>query len=78
MSKEFSDLLRDESSGGSVMPPGLSLSKILSDVGSELSHQVEAGAHELAAALFNGNAFVMYGRADHGDEQQRQAEGHEM
>ena len=39
---------------------GLSWDKIKSDLGKELTHQVAAGAHELAAALFNGQAFVMY------------------
>jgi len=40
-----------------------------SDIKQELSYQVGAGAHELAAALFNGSAFVMYprgGKEDHG------------
>ena len=41
------------------------------DVKAELAYQVGAGAHELAAALFNGNAFVMYprgGKEDHGNQ----------
>lgn len=45
-----------------AMYPGLTFDKISSDLGQEFSHQVKAGAHELAAALFNGNAFVMYQR----------------
>jgi hypothetical protein len=39
------------------------------DVKAELAYQAGAGAHELAAALFNGSAFVMYprgGKEDHG------------
>jgi hypothetical protein len=43
--------------------PGLSLQKILSDVGSEVQHMGSKGSHELAAALFHGSAFVMYPRA---------------
>lgn len=43
--------------------PGLSLQKILSDVGSEVQHIGSQGSHELAAALFQGSAFVMYPRA---------------
>ena len=42
--------------------PGLSLSKILSDVGSELKQQAAHGAHEMASLLFRGDAFVMYPR----------------
>jgi hypothetical protein len=39
----------------------------------ELKQQGLAGAHEMAAALFNGNAFVMYPRQpDHDDPQQAQ------
>ena len=30
------------------------------EIGQELAHKGEQGAHELAAALFHGNAFVMY------------------
>jgi hypothetical protein len=49
--------------------PGLSLDKIVGDIGHELKHQFDMGRHELAAALFNGSAFVMYPRGtreDHG------------
>jgi hypothetical protein len=45
-----------------------SLSNAPAEIGAELKHQVSAGCHELAAALFNGNSFVMYprgGRDDH-------------
>src|SRR6185437_7819592 len=45
-----------------ALAPGLSLEKITGDLGKEFDHQIAAGAHELAAALFNGNAFVMYPR----------------
>jgi hypothetical protein len=36
----------------------------------ELAYQVGAGAHELAAALFNGSAFVMYPRGGKEDPAQ--------
>ncbi len=49
--------------GVRAIAPGLSLSGILADVGAELKQQAAAGAHELAAALFNGSGFVMYPRA---------------
>ena len=52
--------------GIKAVAPGLSLSKILSDVGEELGHQLKQGAHEVAAALFNGSAFVMYPRRENG------------
>ncbi len=44
-----------------------SLSNAPSEIGAELKHQVSAGAHELAAALFNGSGFVMYPRGSHDD-----------
>ncbi len=46
-----------------------SLSNAPAQIGAEMKHQVSQGAHELAAALFNGSGFVMYprgGRDDHG------------
>lgn len=83
-----SDLFRDEP----ARPPeaqqdgilrGLSLSKILHDVGKELKEQAVMGSHELASALFRGDGFVMYPRTnnqdgvDHGlpDPQQEQERG---
>ncbi len=50
-----------------TIAPGLSLEKILGDVGHELKQQVAFGAHELAAALFNGSGFVMYPRGSRED-----------
>ena len=55
--------------GFQALLPGLSLEKFAKDVGHEVTQQVAAGAHELAAALFNHSAFVMYQRGtreDHG------------
>ena len=55
----------------------LSPSTILGEVGAELKQQAAHGAHELAAALFNQNAFVLYPRQpDHDDPQQ--GHGQEM
>lgn len=51
-----------------AMAPGLTWDKFTSDLTQELTHQAAAGAHELAAALFNGNAFVMYQRDGKEDE----------
>jgi hypothetical protein len=47
--------------GIQAIAPGLSLSNILSDIGSELSRLGVQGQMEAASALFNGNAFVAYG-----------------
>jgi hypothetical protein len=37
------------------------------EIGAELKGMGAHGAHELAAALFNGSAFVMYPRGKHDD-----------
>jgi len=54
--------------GVQSVAPGLSLSKILGDIGNELKNQAAHGSHELAAALFNGSPFVMYPRTKEGKE----------
>ncbi len=69
--------------GIQAVAPGLSLSKILGDIGNEVSQQISHGSHEMAAALFRGDAFVMYPRTnqadgpDHGlpEQQQEQSRG---
>jgi hypothetical protein len=50
--------------------PSLSLGKILSDIGNEVTNQIAHGSHELAAALFSGSAFVMYPRQQGQDDPQ--------
>jgi len=50
-----------------AIAPGLTLKDILQDVGAELKQMGAHGAHELAAAIFNGSAFVMYPRGTHED-----------
>jgi hypothetical protein len=52
------------------------------EIKTELKQMAAHGAHELAAALFNGNGFVMYPRGtreDHADRgpEQAQAQGQE-
>ena len=75
MSKELMrELLRDDSSGGEKSPPGMSWDKFFSDVGSEMKHLGSQGSHEIAAALFHGNAFVMYPRAGQEDQEQSQVQ----
>ena len=56
--------------GVKAVAPGLSLSKILSDVGTEVKQMGAHGAHELAAAIFNGSPYVMYPRGSHDDKEQ--------
>src|SRR4051812_34875087 len=54
-----------------AIAPGLDLQKMGQEIGGELKQMGTHGAHELAAALFNGNqggsAFVMYPRGTHDD-----------
>jgi hypothetical protein len=52
--------------------PGLTLGNIFGDIGHELKEQLAHGAHEAAAVLFNGSAFVMYPHA--GQEQEAQSQ----
>ena len=73
--------------GVQAVAPGLSLSKILSDVGSEMSQLFDHGRTELAAALFSGHAHVMYMKGQEQVEQpqlqgvtekQHESPSHEM
>ncbi len=77
--KEFFEQLKAGEQPGLLerMKERLSPSTILGEVGAELKQQAAHGAHELAAALFNQNAFVLYPRQpDHDDPQQ--GHGQEM
>lgn len=51
-----------------AVAPGLNPVRALREIGQEAKEMGKHGAHELAAALFNGSPFVMYPRA--GQEQQ--------
>lgn len=53
--------------GIQAVAPGLSLREIFSDIKAEMKDQLAHGSHELAAALFNGSPFVMYGRGGQDD-----------
>ena len=70
MSKEkFAEIMNQQPMGAieaikegiQALVPGLSLSSILSDIGSELGRLGVQGQMEAASAIFNGNAFVPYG-----------------
>ena len=52
------------------------LKEIMSDIGAEMKHQVEAGAHELASAIFRGESFVMCPHAGKEAEVQIEAPQH--
>ncbi len=54
-------LIEAAKEGMQAIAPGLSLSNILSDIGSELGRLGVQGQMEMASALFNGNGFVPYG-----------------
>jgi len=49
----------------------LSPSTIGGEIWAELKQQAAHGAHELSAAMFNGNAFVMYPRQSERDDPQQ-------
>ena len=70
----FGDGLRAVKETAQAVAPGLD--NLIPDIKAEAKQQLAAGAHELAAALFNGSGFVMYprqtGRDDHGKETQSQ------
>ena len=68
--KESMGVVEAAIEGVKAVAPGLSLSKILSEVGSELKQQGAHGAHELVAAIFNGSSYVMYPRGSHDDKEQ--------
>ena len=65
MSKEkFAELMKDTRS--EATPPAPSLAQMLKEVGGAIwdasKPMVNHGSHELAAALFRGDGFVMYQR----------------
>jgi hypothetical protein len=52
------------------------LSRMATEIGTELKHQTVFGAHEAAAALFRGDAFVLYPKnGNEGSEQENQGHG---
>lgn len=51
------------------------LGKVMADIGKELDHQVAAGSHELASAIFRGDPFVMYPKAEFQKDQEQPAHG---
>jgi hypothetical protein len=51
-----------------AVAPGLSAEKFVNDVAQTVEHKLEHGAHEAAALLYNGSAFVMYPRTGGKDD----------
>ena len=86
MAGEPKGAMQAATDGIRAVAPGLSLSNILSDIGSELERLGVQGQAEVAGLLFGNSAYVPYGRgqnpADKGndaeDRQQEQSMGREM
>lgn len=77
MSKErFKELVQNESSAPDPSTPGMTAKEVLGKVWDELSHAGAHGSHEMAAALFRGDAFVMYGKEGQSNENQQEAPVH--
>jgi hypothetical protein len=60
--------------GIQAVAPGLSLSKMLGDIGAELKQQASHGALEMASAIFRGDPYVMYPRTGK-DAQSNEGQG---
>lgn len=56
------------------MYPGLSWGKIWEDLKDEFKEQMKHGSHEVAAAINNESAFVMYSRSAGRDDNGKQPE----
>lgn len=69
--EKFKEIMGAAVENVQAVAPGLSFDAIMKDVGKELQQQAAHGAHELAAAVFNGSAFVMYPRQGKEDPQHR-------
>jgi hypothetical protein len=54
----------------------VSPANIWNDIKTELTQQAAHGSHEVAAALFNGSAFVMYPRSGENEQSKDQAPLH--
>lgn len=61
--REFFDSIKNSKAGQEV-------GRAIGEMWTELKQMGRHGAHEMAAALFNGNAFVMYPRTRNGKEDQ--------
>ena len=57
----FMDIVKTVGETIQSVAPGLSLSKMFSDVSADATRKVELGASELANAFNHGHAFVLYG-----------------
>jgi hypothetical protein len=73
MSK-FMEVLKDVGETIQNVAPGLSLSKMFSDVGAEAARLGVQGQMEAASAIFNGHAFVPYGPGQKATEAEKAIE----
>lgn len=76
MSK-FMDILKNVGETIQNVAPGLSLNKMLSDVGAEAKRLGVQGQMEAASAIFNGHAFVPYGPGQKATEAEKAIEAPE-
>jgi len=68
--KEEIGALEAAKEGIQAIAPGLSLSKILSDITHELKEQAKQGCHEISSAIWTGNPYVQYARKDKAEDQE--------
>jgi hypothetical protein len=71
---EFMDILKNVGETIQKVAPGLSLSKMVSDVGAETERLVIQGAAEGASLLYNEHGFVPYGPGQNRTEAERAIE----
>ena len=74
MSSRFIDILKNVGETIQKVAPGLSMSKIVSDIGAETERLVVQGAAESASLLNNGHAFVPYGPGQNRTEAEKAIE----
>ena len=61
MSDKFMDILKNVGETIQAVAPGLSLSKMFSDISADGKRMVELGASEVVNGLNHGHGFVLYG-----------------
>jgi hypothetical protein len=71
---KMSEMLKETLSGGPA-PTDKGMSRFISEIGAELKHLGAQGSHEVAAALFRGDSFVMYPHANESVEQENPGHG---
>jgi hypothetical protein len=70
----FMEILKEVGETASQVLPGLSLSKMVDDVGAEVKRLGVQGQMEAASLIYNGHAFVPYGPGQRVTEAERAIE----